>query len=96
MALFGKIFGGDKPAEENKPEAPRQTWLQRLRSGLARSSGALTEGITAIFTRRKLDADAIADLEDTLIRADLGSDVAAHVIATLRATRYDKESPTRK
>ncbi|MEJ0011147.1 MAG: signal recognition particle-docking protein FtsY [Bauldia sp.] len=91
MALFGKIFGGDKPAAEAAPEAPRQTWLQRLRSGLARSSGALTEGITAIFTRKKLDADAIADLEDTLIRADLGSDVAAHVIATLRATRYDKE-----
>ncbi len=91
MALFGKIFGGDRPADEPTQEAPRQTWLQRLRSGLARSSGALSEGIAAIFTRRKLDAAAIADLEDTLIRADLGSETAAHVIAALRTGRFDKE-----
>jgi fused signal recognition particle receptor len=89
MALFGRILG-DKPKEE-APAAPRQSWLQRLRSGLARSSGALGEGIAAIFTRRKLDAAAIADLEDTLIRADLGSETAAHVIAALRAGRFDKE-----
>jgi fused signal recognition particle receptor len=94
MALFGRIFGsGDKPPEETKeaPAAPRQSWLQRLRSGLARSSGALTDGIAAIFTRRKLDAEAIADLEDTLIRADLGADIADRIVSTLRATRYDKE-----
>jgi fused signal recognition particle receptor len=67
------------------------TWFQRLKAGLSRSSSALTEGIASIFTRRKLDADAIADLEDTLIRADLGTEFAERIIATLRATRYDKE-----
>jgi fused signal recognition particle receptor len=88
MALFGKIFGGeDKPKEA----APRQSWLERLRSGLSRSSSALTEGIASIFTRRKLDADALADLEDTLIRADLGTEFAERIVATLRSTRYDKE-----
>jgi fused signal recognition particle receptor len=88
MALFGKIFGSD---EKPKGEAPRQSWLDRLRSGLARSSSALTDGIASIFTRRKLDAAAIADLEDTLIRADLGTEFAERIVATLRATRYDKE-----
>jgi fused signal recognition particle receptor len=89
MALFGRILGGDKPKDE--PAAPRQTWLQRLKSGLARSSGALSEGIASIFTRRKLDAEAIADLEDMLVRSDLGTETAARIVATLRASRYDKE-----
>ncbi|HVY21448.1 MAG TPA: signal recognition particle-docking protein FtsY [Bauldia sp.] len=88
MALFGKIFGSD---EKPNGEAPRQSWLDRLRSGLARSSSALTDGIASIFTRRKLDADAIADLEDALIRADLGTEFAGRIVGTLRATRYDKE-----
>jgi fused signal recognition particle receptor len=103
MALFGRMFGGKpettppegstpettRPAE---PEAPKRlSWLQRLKSGLARSSSALTEGITAILTRRKLDAAALDDLEDTLIRADLGNETAARIVATLRASRYDKE-----
>ena len=70
---------------------PRLSWLQRLKSGLARSSSALSEGITTIFTRRKLDAAALEDLEDTLIRADLGTDTAERIVAALRATRYDKE-----
>jgi fused signal recognition particle receptor len=89
MALFGRILGGDKPKEEHA--TPRQTWLQRLKSGLARSSGALSEGIAAIFTRRKLDAAAIAELEDMLVRSDLGTDTAERIVATLRASRYDKE-----
>jgi fused signal recognition particle receptor len=98
MALFGRrttttTGGGETPAEAAPPPdaAPRKGWLQRLREGLSRSSSALGEGIAAIFTRRKLDAEAIADLEDTLIRADLGPDVAERVVAVLRSERYDKE-----
>ncbi len=90
MALFGRILGGsDKPKVE--PATPHRTWLQRLKSGLSRSSGVLSEGIATIFTRRKLDAAAIAELEDMLIRADLGTETAERIVATLRATRYDKE-----
>jgi fused signal recognition particle receptor len=94
MALFGRRTTPADSAVDNPaaPEAaPRKGWLQRLRDGLARSSSALGEGIAAIFTRRKLDAEAIADLEDTLIRADLGPDVAERVVAVLRSERYDKE-----
>ena len=92
MALFGRrtpvtpTDAADKPAE-----APRQSWLQRLRAGLSRTSNALSEGIAAVFTRRKLDAEAIAELEDTLIRADLGPETAERVVAALRAERYDRE-----
>jgi fused signal recognition particle receptor len=66
-------------------------WFQRLRQGLSRSSSALSESIGAIFTRRKLDAAALDDLEDMLIRADLGTETAAKITAALRAGRFDKE-----
>jgi fused signal recognition particle receptor len=45
----------------------------------------------SVITKRKLDAAALEDLEDTLIKADLGSEIATAVVATLRRTRYDRE-----
>src|SRR5262249_24322161 len=45
----------------------------------------------SIFTRRKLDAAALEDLENTLIRADLGPATAEAIVATLRTGRYDRE-----
>jgi len=70
---------------------PKASWFQRLKSGLSRSSGALTESITSIFTKRKLDAAALEEFEDTLIKADFGLDTAAAITDALRAGRYDKE-----
>ncbi len=94
--IFSRLLGGGQattpaaePAVANPP--PRQSWFQKLRSGLARSSGALSESIGAIFTRRRLDAAALEDLEDTLIRADLGTETAATITEALRAGRYDRE-----
>jgi fused signal recognition particle receptor len=95
VALFGRIFsgGGKPPAEpaENTLPKPKLSWLERLRSGLARSSSALSESVTAIFTKKKLDAATLAELEDTLIRADLGPEFAERMAAALRASRYDRE-----
>jgi fused signal recognition particle receptor len=91
--FLGRVFGGgDKPPDSPAEGAqPRTSWLQRLKSGLARSSNALSEGIAAILTKRKLDAAALDDLEDMLIRADFGPSTAASIVATLRSGRYDRE-----
>ena len=66
-------------------------WFSRLRSGLTRSSSKLADGIGAIFTKRKLDHDAIEELEELLITADLGVETAAALTAELARTRFDKE-----
>ena len=50
----------------------------------------LTEGITSVFTKRKLDGETLDDLEDLLLQADLGVTTAQRIAATLKATRYDK------
>jgi fused signal recognition particle receptor len=71
--------------------AKKASWFQKLRSGLSRSSNAITESITAIFTKRKLDEAALEEFEDTLIKADLGLETAAAITDALRAGRYNKE-----
>jgi fused signal recognition particle receptor len=64
-------------------------WWQRLAGGLKRSSSALGGAITDLVAKRKRDAAAIADIEDALIRADLGLETAAHIAAALGEGRYD-------
>ena len=79
------------PVEEPAAEEPKLSWFQRLKSGLSRSSASLTEGITSIFTKRKLDASMLEELEDILIQADLGVDTAMAITERLSDGRYDKE-----
>ena len=79
-----------EPSPEPEPEQKR-SWFQRLTKGLSRSSSALTEGISSIFTKRKLDASMLEELEDILIQADLGVDTAMAITDRLSDGRYDKE-----
>jgi fused signal recognition particle receptor len=65
-------------------------WWRRLTGGLKRSSSALGGAISDLVTKRKLDAETIEEIEDALIRADLGIDVARRIATTLGADRRDK------
>jgi len=76
----------------NEAAAPkRKRWFSRLRDGLSRSSERLTDGITGIFTKRKLDDEALEELEELLITADLGPATAAKLTADLARGRFNKE-----
>lgn len=66
-------------------------FFSRLAQGLKRSSTQLGDSVTAIFTKRKLDAAALEELEDALIAADLGAVAAARVTERLARDRFDKE-----
>ena len=66
-------------------------FFSRLAQGLKRSSDKLGESVTAIFTKRKLDAAALEELEDALIAADLGAQAAMQVTERLSRDRFDKE-----
>ncbi|WP_180900649.1 signal recognition particle-docking protein FtsY [Martelella soudanensis] len=80
-----------------KAEAPaaapvkRQTWFQRLRAGLFRTSQQLSGQIAALFTKRKLDEEALEELEDLLIQADLGVETAMRITDTLSSERYGRD-----
>ena len=67
-----------------EPEAKPETgWLARLRAGLRRSSSKLTSGIASILGRGGLDAEALEQLEELLITADLGPSAAAKLVGAL-------------
>ena len=59
--------------------------------GLSRSSRELTGNIAGVFTKRKLDEETLQDLEDVLIRADLGMETALRVTDALAPSRYGKD-----
>jgi fused signal recognition particle receptor len=69
----------------------KKSWFGRLTQGLKKTSQALTQGITGLFTKRKLDAETLEGLEELLIRADMGVDNAAAITASLKSGRFDKE-----
>jgi len=91
--------GEDAPVEapqwEQVPEVveteERRGWLSRLKAGMARSSTQLTQGINTIFNRRRLDDEALFELEELLISSDIGVGVAGEVAEALRRTRFNQE-----
>jgi len=78
-----------QPASEGVEE--RRGWFSRLRAGMSRSSERLTQGINTIFTRRRLDDEALLELEELLISSDMGVGVAGEVAEALRKTRFNQE-----
>lgn len=63
-------------------------WWQRLSGGLRRTSSSLGSSITALVTNRPLDPETLDALEDELVRADLGQDLATRIVDALREGRY--------
>jgi fused signal recognition particle receptor len=82
-----KIF---EPALAPAPLEPKRTWFQRLKVGLSLSSTSIGRGVTDIFIKRKLDEDSLDDLEDVLIKADLGLGAAMRIREAIARGRYDK------
>ncbi len=69
----------------------KQGWFQRLKAGLTKTSARLSEDIAGIFTKRKLDAGTLGELEDLLIQADLGVETAMRITEALAKGRFNKE-----
>jgi fused signal recognition particle receptor len=101
--LFSRMFGhkdaqadavetATTETEEARHAEPAQkpSWWARLREGLARSANSISAGLAAIFTKGKLDESMLDDLEDVLIRADLGVTTAAEIARTIGKGRYDR------
>src|ERR1700740_269363 len=75
---------------DTTPEPTKQSWWRRLSSGLKRTSSALGSAVADLVTKRKLDRAMLEDIEDVLLRADLGTEVAARIAQAVGKGRYDK------
>lgn len=74
-----------------EPVPAPQSWWQRLSQGMKRTSSSLSDSVTGLFTKRKLDHATLEELEDALVRADLGVATAMRITEAVSAGRYDKE-----
>ena len=59
----------------------------RLKSGLGKSAA----GLSGLFTKKKLDATTIAELEEALIKSDMGTAQAHALAQAVAKNRYDAE-----
>jgi fused signal recognition particle receptor len=72
------------------PENTKLSWWRRLSSGLKRTSSSLGAAVADLVTKRKLDRAMLEDIEDVLLRADLGTEVAGRIATAVGVGRYDK------
>ena len=76
--------GDAAPASANLPAAvpaaPRQGWLNRLKTGLRRTGS----GIATVFTGTRIDEDLYEELEAALLMADSGVAATQHLLTDLR------------
>src|SRR5690348_11081000 len=68
----------------------QQGWWRRLSGGLKRTSASIGGAVADLVVKRKLDQAMLDEIEDVLIRADLGVDSAARIAAAVGEGRYDK------
>lgn len=67
-------------------EAPEESkgLFQRLKAGLSKTSGALTDGMSDLFRgKKKIDDELLEELEGRLLMADVGMDATTAIITDL-------------
>ena len=65
-------------------------WHKKLLGGFKKTSERLTENLTGLVTKAKLDAETLDEIEEALIVSDLGPGTAAAVRARLSDSRYER------
>ncbi|MGC1624743.1 MAG: signal recognition particle-docking protein FtsY [Pseudolabrys sp.] len=65
-----------------------ENWWKRLSGGLKRTSSSLGSSITALVSHRQLEPETLDALEDELVRADFGQDIAIRIVDALGQGRY--------
>ncbi|MDZ7622792.1 MAG: signal recognition particle-docking protein FtsY [Candidatus Competibacteraceae bacterium] len=77
-------FGKDRPSEATtEPVEPKTERFARLRDRLRRTRQSLVSGLAGLFAGRKLDDEALEELESRLLLADVGVDVTNHLMKRL-------------
>ncbi len=74
----------------NDQAEEKQSWWQRLSGGLKRTSASIGGAVADLVVKRRLDQEMLDEIEEVLIRADLGLDTAARIASAVGEGRYDK------
>jgi fused signal recognition particle receptor len=74
--------------DSTEAQGGKKNWWQRLTGGLQRTSSSISSAISDLITRGPLAPERILEIEETLIRADLGVEFAARIATTIGEGRY--------
>ncbi|GGB58103.1 signal recognition particle-docking protein FtsY [Blastomonas aquatica] len=66
------------------------SWSERLMGGFRKTSDKLTQNITGLVTKSRLDEDQLDEIEEALIVSDLGPQMAGKVRARLSEGRFER------
>ena len=67
------------------------SFFGRLKVGLGKTASRLTETITSVVKKKKLDQDTLDDLLDALVMSDLGIAASEKLIKNLKSQRFNTE-----
>ena len=67
-----------------------KSWFSRLGIGLSKTSSIITSGISKALTSKRLDAEALEQIEENLILADVGTTAANELITALKSEKFEK------
>ncbi len=68
----------------------KQSWKERIFGGFSKTSSRLSENLTGLVTKAKLDAATLDEIEDALILSDLGPATAQDIREKLATERFEK------
>ncbi len=85
----------DAESTTSATAAPKSSWTERLKAGLARTRTVLNTPLSELFSRAKIDDELLEDLESTLLMADCGVEATTWLLDELKARvkREKIESP---
>lgn len=72
-------------------ETKKTGWFSKIKAGLKKTSKAVSENISNLVSKKRLDAETLDALEETLVMADLGVETAARLVDELRKSKFNEE-----
>lgn len=67
------------------------SWLQKLKGALGKTSGTISAKINDVFHKKRLDSDSLIELEEILIRGDVGVQATKQIITNFSALKFEKD-----
>ena len=77
-------------AKEEAENYVFKSWFSRLGIGLSKTSSKISEGITKALKSGRLDDEALDQIEEHLILADVGAKAANELVLSLKKEKFDK------
>ena len=83
--------GSDKTPDTSNVESEKDSWFNRLKSGLAKTRNRFISELSSLLrTGRKIDEDLMEEIEELLIQADVGVDTTLTLMENVRETVKEK------